>query len=77
MKTDKGKFQIIDLNTENNPFTAQPSRAVSHYQKIKRTSINNQYEIDVARERDILQQLIRGGSASRSNYNSQRGHKSS
>lgn len=71
-RTERAKFQIIDLNTENNPLTSQPSRAASHYQKIKRKS-QNQQEIDIAREKDILQQLIRGNSSSRNHYSAQRG----
>ena len=74
-KCERAKFQTIDLNTENNPFSTQPPRATSHYQKIKRAN-HNQYDIDIAREKDILQQLIKGNS-SRNTFSCQKGHKSS
>lgn len=43
-KLEKTRFQTIDLNTENNPFSSQTVRATSQYSKIKRKSHNiNQY----------------------------------
>lgn len=77
-KLEKTRFQTLDLNTENNPFSSQTVRATSQYSKIKRKSHNvNQYEIDIAHEKDILQQLIRGNSANKNTYYAQKSHKSS
>lgn len=56
----------------------QAVRATSQYSKIKRKSQNpNQYQIDIAHEKDILQQLIRGNPANRNSYYAQKSHKSS
>ena len=64
-KPERAKFQTIDLNSENRP-VLQSARANVDYQKIRRRS-QNQYEIEIAHEKDILQQLIRGTSANKSN----------
>lgn len=69
MDKDKPKFETIDLNTENNPFSS--TKPYSQYQKIRRKN-NNKDEIDIAYEKNILQQLIRGSSANKNNLYTQR-----
>ena len=66
-KPERAKFQTIDLGTENRP-VLQSARPNIDYQKIRRKS-QNQYDIDIAHEKDILQQLIRGTSSQKNNQN--------
>ena len=67
-KPERAKFQTLDLGSENRPMVQSARKSNGDYQKIRRKS-QNQYEIDIAHEKDILQQLIKGTSNQKNNQN--------
>lgn len=73
-RPERARFQTIDLNSENSRPALQSARPNVDYQKIRRKS-QNQYDIEIAHEKDILQQLIKGTNRGNQNYFSNRSQK--